>query len=179
MSPALLVIDVQKGMFAFPEYPAFNADPVCAAISDLVSRAREAAVPVIFVKHDEPGALAAGNPLHEVIDEIAPVDSEPVVTKTRNSAFLGTPLLDMLKERGIDHLVICGLQTDHCVDTTVRAAQEHGFTMTIAAGAYTTYDTPAASAETIIAHHERIWGGSFGDLVAAHDIDFQAVGAKT
>jgi nicotinamidase-related amidase len=69
-----------------------------------------------------------------------PLGSEPVVSKTVNSAFIGTPLENLLRERGFQRLVIAGLTTDHCVSTTVRMASNLGFQTYVAAEATATHD---------------------------------------
>jgi nicotinamidase-related amidase len=175
MTTALLIIDVQKGMFAFPDFQPFNAHGTVATIRSLLDRAREAGAPVVFVKHDGPdGPLAIGQPLHEIADEIAPQGTEAVITKTKCGAFNGTLLKETLDRLGASKLVICGLQTDFCVDTAVRTAPEYGFQVIVARGAHTTFDTQTISAEAIIAHHEYIWPRQFGLLLPADAIVFGA-----
>jgi nicotinamidase-related amidase len=173
MSTALLIIDVQKGMFAFPDIQPFRGAATIEAIAALLAKARAAGAPVVYVKHDEPGSpLALGDSAHEIVEAIAPLPGEPVITKTKCGAFLGTPLKTTLEGLGVRKLVICGLQTDFCVDTAVRTAQEHGFEVTIAAGAHTTFDAPHAKAEAIIAHLEYVWPRQFGPVVPAAEIGF-------
>ena len=120
MKSALLVVDVQKGMFAFPEYQPARPAALLDTIANLIARARSSGVPVIFVKHDgrEPGhPLARENPLHAIADEVAPRPDELVVTKVNCSAFLDTDLESALRKLGVERVVVCGMQTDFCVDT--------------------------------------------------------------
>jgi nicotinamidase-related amidase len=174
MTTALVIIDVQKGMFAFPEVQPHQGPRTLQAIAGLLGKARAAGAPVVFVKHEggEGHPLALGSPLHEVADDIAPLPGEAVITKTRCGACLGTPLKATLDRLGARKLVICGLQSDFCVDTAVRTAQEHGFDVMIAQGAHTTFDTPHAKAEAIIAHLEYLWPRQFGPVVPAAEIAF-------
>jgi len=154
---ALMVIDVQQGMFGATA--PYRGEAVVAAIADLIARARAAGVPVFYVQHD-------GGPGDEV-DK-----GEPVTVKRRSSAFYQTDLDDKLKAAGIDDLVLCGLQTEYCVDATVRSAFERGYRVTIAADAHTTFDSELLPAPTIIAHTQHIWNGRFARLKAAAEIGF-------
>src|SRR5262245_41008523 len=106
---ALLVVDVQKGMFG-PEETVYGGDDVLAKISTLIARGRTADVPVIYV-HDngtpgdplEPGM--AGWPIHPAIE---PTSGEPVVGKRTPDSFHETSLQQELQTRGIRKLIIAG-----------------------------------------------------------------------
>lgn len=171
---ALLVIDVQKGMFEHPQMQPFAGKAVVARLVKVLSRARGAGVPVFFVQHscDEPG-----DPLHpestgfSVIEELAPGEFEPVVVKTKCSAFQGTDLSERLNASGVDHLVICGMQTEYCVDTTVRSAYELGYEVTLISDGHTTFDTAILPASQMIAHHNHTMRG-FARLVPAEEVHF-------
>lgn len=174
MKTALLVIDVQRMMFANAARVAHEGQAMLAAIRSLQDRARAAGVPVIAVKHAGPEGtpIAEGGPLHPIMDEVAPQPGEVIFTKRTCSSFLGTGLKSHLEALGISRLVICGMQTDYCVDTSVRAAVEHGFSITVPRGAHSTFDTPALGAGQIVAHHEAIWSAMFGAVVDASAADF-------
>jgi nicotinamidase-related amidase len=173
MTTALLIIDTQKGMFGIPDFHPHAARDTLAAIESLLARARQAGAPVVFVKHDGPdGPLALGTPMHEICDEIAPRAGEPVITKTRCGAFDGTPLLAKLRDLGAKTLVVCGLQTDFCVDTAIRTAADHGFEIIVARGAHSTFDSPALKAADIIAHHEHVWARQFAAVVPWAEVSF-------
>lgn len=171
---ALLIIDVQKGMFVDPNMLPFDGAARVARMRTLSNHARAADAPVISIKHDGgPGhPLDAVTPDHAIVDALTPAVGEHVVTKTQCSAFLDTGLADHLRAISATELIICGIQTDYCVDTTVRAALEHGFKPVIALDAHTTYDTPDLQAPTIIAHHNRIWAANFGTVLPSEEIQF-------
>jgi nicotinamidase-related amidase len=123
MTTALLVIDVQQGMFAFPDYPPLDGEQVVERIAGLIARARAGDTPVYFVQHDggpqdefHPGK--PGFPFHA---KVAPGEDEDVTVKNRCNSFQGTDLDRKLKAAGTQHVVICGMQTEYCVDTAVRA----------------------------------------------------------
>jgi nicotinamidase-related amidase len=172
MKTALIVIDVQAGMFAWPEYPPFEGEFVVARIADLIARARETDVPVHFVQHDggPDDNLHPGKPGFAFHALIAPRDTDDVTVKRCCSSFQGTDLDAKLKAGGIDHVVICGMQTEFCVDTAVRAAFERGYKVTLVGDAHTTMDTRALKARDIIAHHNATLGGSFAELKHATEV---------
>jgi nicotinamidase-related amidase len=103
---------------------------------------------------------------------VAPQPGEPVTIKRRNSGFYDTDLDAKLKAADIDALVICGMQTEYCVDATVRSAFERGYRVTVAADAHTTFDSDILPAATIIAHTEHIWNGRYARLKQASEIVF-------
>ena len=169
---AVMIIDVQQAMFGAAE--PFDGAAVVTRIADLIGRARSAKVPVFYVQHDGgPGdELDKDGPGFAFHPAIAPQAGEPVTVKRRSSAFYQTDLDDKLKAAGIDDLVLCGLQTEYCVDATVRSAFERGYRLTVAAGGHTTFDSELLPAATIIAHTQHIWNGRFARLKPAAEIEF-------
>jgi nicotinamidase-related amidase len=172
MGTALLVIDVQEGM---EPYTAHDGKGVVSRIAGLIDRARHAATKVIYVQHDgsaEPGhPLAKGTPGHAIHHAIAPRAGEPVISKTQCSSFLSTGLDATLKSSGIDDLVICGMQTEFCVDTTVRSAHERGYKVTLVSDAHSTGDTVVLKAKDIVAHHNRV-RAAFARVIPAERVQF-------
>ncbi|TPX54779.1 hypothetical protein PhCBS80983_g05757 [Powellomyces hirtus] len=128
---ALILIDIQEG-FCHPTHwgTARNnplAESHCAA---LLAAWRKTGRPVFHVQHTSTSAsspLRPGQPGCDFKKEVTPRDGEPVVTKTVNSAFIGTDLDAMLKKARVERLVIAGLTTDHCVSTTTRMAGNMGY----------------------------------------------------
>jgi nicotinamidase-related amidase len=176
MTEALVIIDVQRGMFAFPEMQPHDGAGTVDRIAALLAQARAASKAVFFVQHEgevghplEPGK--SGFPFHEAL---TPLDSESVTTKRHCNAFQDTELEQALRAAQIDRLVVTGMQSNYCVDTFVRAAKERGFDIRLVSDGHTTFDTPVLSAEQIVAHHNHTLEDTFAELVAASDVRFEA-----
>lgn len=176
MRQALVVIDVQKGMFSMPEMQPFDGDATVERIRSVLDRARGSGIPVIIIQHDgEPGhLLAKGEPGFAYHDLLTPLDGETVVVKRHCNAFQETGLAAYLETEGFTELTVCGMQTQYCVDTFVRAAIERGIGVRLIADGHTTFGTPVLSAEAIIAHHNHVLGGSFATLEVAAKIGFES-----
>jgi nicotinamidase-related amidase len=167
------VIDVQNGMFAEDD-PVYQGTELLATIGDLLAKARAAETPVIYIQHNggpghplEPGS--AGWPIHAVI---APAAGEPVITKATPDAFHETALQAELEARGIVKLVVAGIQTEICVDTTCRRAASLGYQTTLVRDGHSTWDSRTLSAIQIIAHHNDTLKGWFVTLKPAGEIAF-------
>jgi len=170
---ALLIIDVQLGMF-HDDAPVHKGEDLLSTIGDLIARARAAEIPVIYIQHTggrghrlEPGT--PGWPIHPAI---APVDGELIVHKHYPDSFQETNLHEELKARGIGRLIIAGIQTEYCVDTTCRRARSLGYDVTLVEDAHSTWDTDHLSASQIIDHHNQVLSGWFVTLETARAVNF-------
>ena len=129
MKTALVVIDVQKGMFADPDLPPYEGEAVVGRIAALIERARAEGAPIYFVQHDG----GPSHPFHEgkpgfaFHERIAPRGSDDVTVKNHGSAFKNTDLDAKLRKAGVEQLVIAGMQSEYCVDSAVRGAVERGY----------------------------------------------------
>lgn len=150
---ALLVIDVQAGMFDERMVPAIHApQDLLGAVSRLIGAARSASIPVIFVQHCAPAGqlLAEGTETWKIHPLISPEPSDSVVLKRAKSAFVETDLQDLLERRGIDTVIACGLQSEHCVSNTSISALELGLNVYVAGDAHSTCSTDDDDASVII-----------------------------
>jgi nicotinamidase-related amidase len=151
MSRALVVIDVQKSFQQRPNWAAVSDPAIVKQVDRLVSAAREAGDLVIWILHSEPETGNVFDPAlgHvQLMDGLAPLDSEPIITKTSINAFTTTNLQQTLTSRGIRELVICGIQTEQCCETTTRLASDLGYDVTFVTDATATFpiahrDAPA------------------------------------
>jgi nicotinamidase-related amidase len=143
---ALVVIDVQRG-FDDAAYWGPRNNPACEAnVATLIAAWRARAQPIVFVRHDSTTStspLAPGQPGHG-FKEVVAGEPDLLVTKQVNSAFYGTPDLHAwLRERGIGTIVICGITTNHCCETTARMAGNLGYDTTFVLDATHTFDRAA------------------------------------
>ena len=170
---ALVVIDTQVGMFETPGLPPVpNGERLLENIEELIRRAREAEVAVVHVRHaDGPGhPLEKGTKGWETHPRVAPMPGEPVVDKETPDSFLRTTLGDELESRGIGRLVLAGMQTEYCVDTTCRRAFGLGYDVTRAADPHGTFDDESLTAAQIVAHHNEVIGNGFAEVVPSTEI---------
>jgi nicotinamidase-related amidase len=176
---ALIVIDVQQG-FDDPVWgPRDNPDAE-ANIGRLVAAWADASRPVVLVRHDsrsDGSPLAVGTPGNALKAVVADAPHDMFVTKHVNSAFYGDPDLDTwLRDRGIDELVICGIQTNMCVETTARMGGNLGYRVILPIDATHTFDLegPAglrlSAAELARATAVNLAGGGFADVVTTADL---------
>ena len=165
MQTALLVIDVQQAMI--DEHPA-RMDEFMLNLKFLIDAAHKSGTEVIYVRHDggEGDVLALGTSGWQLEKSLAPRTGERVFEKRFGSAFRQTGLRDYLVDREISRLVICGMQTEYCIDTSVKVAFEFGYDVVIPAGATTTYANPFLSGEKLITYYERmIWNEPLARVV--------------
>jgi len=136
MSTALVIIDIQNDYFPGGAMALEGSDAAAANAGLLLARFRARGLPVIHVQHlmarPNAGYLMPGTPGAEIHARVAPQPGEPVVTKRYPNAFRDTGLLATLQGVGADRLVVAGMMTHMCVDTTVRAAFDLGFKSTLA-----------------------------------------------
>ncbi len=171
---ALIVIDVQKGMWGHPDYPPFDGDGVVDRIAGLIAKARATGVPVMFVQHHGMGdhPFQPGKPGFPFHDKLTPLPTDDVTVKHHGSAFHGTEFDAKLKRAGIDHLIVTGMQSEYCVDSAIRGAVERGYEVTLAGDAHSTGDTKVAKAKDIIAIQNDTLNGSYATVMPAAEIVF-------
>ncbi len=170
---ALVVIDVQLGMFDAPgEPPVPGGERLLERIRGLTG---EAGAPVVYVQHcDDPGGLLEeGTERWKVHPRITPLDGDPTVKKRTPDSFLDTTLSEDLGSRNIEERVLAGMQTEYCVDTTCRRAFSLGYDVTLVKDAHGTWDKDDLSAAQIIAHHSEVLGSWFATAMNADEVRFE------
>ena len=144
MSDVLLVIDVQQELT--DELAPARRQEFLARLAALIDRARGANVPVVYVRD---AGVSPGGPGWEISREIAPRAGETIVDKEHGDAFRETVLADVLGRLGVEHVIATGMQTDFCVDATVRGAEGRGYRVTRVEDAHATYASQGRSEEEI------------------------------
>ena len=155
MTTALLIIDVQRALCS-GEYQCHDIHRVIDTINGLSSRARKAGVPVVLIQHEEKDSpLAQGAEGWQLAEGLETSPKDLRVRKTTPDSFYQTDLRKLLPSEDFERLVICGLQTDYCVNATVRQALKLGYDVVLAADAHSTVDNGNLTAEDIIAEHNK------------------------
>ncbi|MEY2232004.1 MULTISPECIES: cysteine hydrolase family protein [Streptomyces] len=178
---ALLVIDVQKGFDEESFWGPRNNPAAEDNIAALMDAWQTAGRPVVLVRHAsvQPGSVLAADHPGYAFKDLVEKRSEGalVVTKTVNSAFYGTPdLADWLTAQGIGQLVLVGIQTNMCVETTARMAGNLGYDVLVPLDATHTFDLagPGGLAltadELATATAVNLQGGGFARVVTTADL---------
>jgi nicotinamidase-related amidase len=167
MTTALLIIDVQQALCS-GEHEAFDIARVIDRINLASSKARDARALVVLIQHESEGApLAHGSPGWQLASSLAVAPSDLRVRKRATDSFHNTDLKNFLDQHGVNHLVICGLQSEFCVDTTTRRALALGYPVTLLSDGHSTIDNGVLTAAQISAHHNETLANitSFGPRV--------------
>ena len=178
MSVGLLVIDIQNDYFPGGKFPLAEPDEAGLRAGEVLARFREAGRPVVHVQHvwDGPDApfFAAGSPGVEIHASVAPAEGESVMTKAHPNSFLDTDLAEELERLGIDELVVAGMQTNLCVDATVRHAADLGLTVTVVGDACAAvaleHDGRQVDAADVHAAFLAALDGNYATVVKAADL---------
>jgi nicotinamidase-related amidase len=151
-TPALVVIDLQKGIAGLPT--VHPAGEIIGRAAHLARAFRELGLPVVLVNASgrAPGRTDAGIPKFsfpadwtELVPELEQHPGDHTVTKQRWGAFLGTTLDDYLRERGVTQIVLTGIATSAGVESTARSAYDLGYNVTLVVDAMTDRDPDAHS----------------------------------
>ena len=179
MNTALLVIDVQESFRQRTDDWSTTANPqILDRVARLVAAAREAGDLVVWITHSEPGSGGVFDPANgfvRVIDGLDPIAGEPQITKTSINSFTTTNLQQQLTEQGVRNVVICGIRTEQCCETTARVASDLGYRVTFVADATTTsgiadaQGIPALGADDIIARTVSVLAGRGFATIATTD----------
>lgn len=162
----LLVVDTQN---LITNKELYRFELFVKNVKELIMHARANRVEVIYVRHDdgEEGGLLKGTEGFEIYDEFRPQDEEVIFDKNVNSPFRETGLLEYLNKKGERDIIAVGLQSDYCMDATIKCGFEHGFRMIVPAGCNTTVDNPFLSAEkTYHYYNEFIWKGRYAECIS-------------
>jgi nicotinamidase-related amidase len=125
---ALLVVDIQDSFKATSRWEGRNNPRFEENVDRLIQAWRGAGLPVIFVLHTDPDpGFETTSPFFKLMDFLKPEPGEPVIVKNTRNAFTSTNLQEMLREKGVERLVVTGISTEQCCETTTRVAADLGF----------------------------------------------------
>ncbi len=173
----LILIDIQRGLDD-PGYGRRNNPDAEANAARLLERWRSSGRPLIHIQHlstSPTSPLRPGQEGVEIKPVVAPIAGERIITKRVNCAFIGTDLEAVLRREGATPLVIAGLTTNHCVETTARVAGDLGFSPIVVSDAAATFDRTGPDgttwpAETIHAVTLTSLNGEFAEIATTDEI---------
>ncbi|MEQ5776780.1 cysteine hydrolase [Thalassospira sp. NFXS8] len=176
--PTLIMIDWQKGFRDLNYWGQRNNPAAEHNAARLLARWRARQGPIIHVQHfstSPQSRLYPGQSGHEFEDFAQPKDGEKTYGKNVNSAFIGTALEADLRASGAGKLVICGISTDHCVNTTTRMAGNLGFDVMLAGDACFCFDRylpdgGKVDAQTVHDVHLASLSGEFATILTTEQI---------
>ncbi|MCL1824516.1 MAG: cysteine hydrolase [Betaproteobacteria bacterium] len=178
MSKALLLIDIQNDYFEGGKSELFEPEKALGAAEKVLDMFRENGLPVIHVQHinTREGATfflpnTDGAKIHE---RLTPHDGESVIVKHAPNSFFDTNLNGIITDKQVSELVVCGMMTHMCVDTTVRAAKDYGIPVTLVHDACATKDLlfngEKLSANVIQKAYLAGLNGMFAKIIAASEL---------
>lgn len=156
----LLVVDMQKALTEDGEL--YDAEAFMDRNIRLIEAARKNNVEVIFVQHDagEGSGFSVGDEDFEIDPRVAPKNGEKVFVKTINSCFGNRDFKAYMEQQEDKRLMVIGLQTNYCIDATVKSAFERGFDVIVPEGTNSTFDNNYMTGETTVAYYnEDVWDG--------------------
>ncbi|HBG7265053.1 TPA: cysteine hydrolase [Clostridioides difficile] len=162
----LLVVDTQNLIM---NNELYEFKTFVYRIKTLIKEARNNDIEVIYVRHDDGVGqkLTKGTLGYEIYGEFQPMPKERVFDKNVNSAFKDTGLLDYLHEKDENTIIIVGLQTDYCIDASVKCGFEHGFKMIVPANTNSTIDNAYMTAENSYRYYnEFMWNGRYAECIS-------------
>ncbi|WP_431679799.1 cysteine hydrolase family protein [Kitasatospora sp. KL5] len=191
MKTALVVIDVQESFRRRPNWAAVSDPGIADKVDRLVTAAREKGDLVVWVLHAEPGSGGDFDPalgFVRPIEGLKPAEGEPVLTKTSHNAFTTTNLQQLLTQQGVGKVVISGIRTEQCCETTARVASDLGYQVVFVTDATATHpiehrDAPAGrdlaeiladprtlSTDEVIARTEYALAGRFARIATVAEL---------
>jgi nicotinamidase-related amidase len=187
MNTALVIVDIQNDYFPEGRMPLVGPVEASQQAARLLEYFRGAQWPVIHVQHIavRPSAtfFLPGTPGVDFHANVRPLPEEAIVQKNFPNSFRDTPLLDVLREQHVGRLVICGMQTNMCVDAITRAAADYGFECLVAADACAarnlTFDGHPVPAEQVHYAFLAALNGSYAKVLKVDQILAQLSEVRT
>ena len=162
----LIVVDMQKALLTDDLY---DLKGLLSKVAKLIKTARECGIEVLFVQHDAgPGSgFSSDDEGFEIPKRFHPLDHEKVFVKTMNSSFGNKDFERYLEQENDQELMVVGLQTEFCIDATIKGAFERGYQVYVPKGTNSTFDNDYMEASKAIKYYEEwIWNNVFAKCVS-------------
>lgn len=162
----LLVVDTQK---LITNEKLYNFHGFISNVEKLINIARKNHIEVIYVRHDDgdESELTKGVKGFEIYEKFKPCNEEKIFDKKVNSAFKDTGLLEYLISKKEKDIIVVGLQTDYCIDATIKCGFEHGFNILVPAYTNTTVDNSFICGEQSYKYYnEFMWNGRYAECIS-------------
>ncbi|MFX0013400.1 MAG: cysteine hydrolase family protein [Promethearchaeota archaeon] len=171
MTVALIIIDLQVGNFVGSP-PIFQGDLLLENAKKILNKARKMGHKVIYIQNmgEKGDPDESGSEGWEIHPKVRPNHKEPVLQKTTPDSFHQTNLDELLKSMNVKKVIVIGLQTEYCIDTTVRRAYSLGYDVTLVKDCHSTWHSKHFSAKQIIKHHNTVLGSYFADLMGTDEL---------
>lgn len=172
---AVIVVDLQNEYWPSGNFSLYGIEAAAANAARVIAHARAKGDLVVNIRHEMPGGplFVPGSVGAEINEAVCPATGEPVITKNFPNSFRDTGLSDLLKERGIEQVVVVGAMSHMCVDATVRAANDLGYTTTTIHDACATRDLDfngvAAPASQVHATLMSALSFAYGEVISTDD----------
>jgi len=168
MKQALIVIDMQNLLI---DLHPLHYPEIREKVSALMKAAHAAHLPIVLVRHTETveGGLVEGTPGWAFDPLLERLPHDRIMNKTELSAFFRTNLEAYLRELGITHVLVAGMQTEYCIDSTIKGGYERGFHMQVASDCVTTLPGSVLTPEQLNEHYRRAVYPNFAECKPAEE----------
>ncbi|GLY92184.1 hypothetical protein Airi02_101120 [Actinoallomurus iriomotensis] len=168
------MVDVQESFRARAEWAQIADPKIAEPVNRLVRLARASGDLVVWVLHTEPGSQGVFDPAQghvRLLEELErPEPGEPVLHKTSHNAFTTTNLQQLLTEAGVRELMLCGIRTEQCVETTARVGSDLGYRVVFVTDATTTNPLGGLTAQEIIERTETVLRDRFARIATVAEL---------
>lgn len=161
MKQTLLIIDVQQDLIEGnnEERGVYDKEKIINNMNIVIQKAIDKNILIVFMRDlDVSSGKGQGFQIHK---EILVPSTATIFDKAATNSFYGTPLKEYLNKNNVEHLVIMGCKTEHCIDTAVRTATINHFDVTLVGDGHSTSDNKNLTAHQIILHHNETLHGHY------------------
>lgn len=161
MKQTLLVIDAQQDLMegSTEEQGVFDKERIITNINTVIQKALDERISIVFIRDLD---VASGEgPGFQIHKDINVPTTAVILDKEATNSFYGTPLKEHLHHANVEHLVIMGCKTEHCIDTAVRTATINRFDVTLVGDGHSTSESQHLAAQQIIQHHNETLHGHY------------------